>query len=80
MAMSIHWLTLLGIFLIAIGTFFTLWDQQKISKEHSKLLEAKSDKIRARIHMVMHPQILIDCLYLSRCDFANRLSYSLGDN
>jgi hypothetical protein len=40
-----HWLTLIGIVFIALGTAFTIIGQQKINDKSNILLQSKSDKI-----------------------------------
>lgn len=40
-----HWLTWIGIVLIALGTAFTIIGQQKINDKSNTLLQSKSDKI-----------------------------------
>lgn len=40
-----HWLTWLGLLLIAVGTGFTIWGQQVMNDRSSRVLEAKTDKI-----------------------------------
>jgi len=40
-----HWLTVIGLVFILIGTAFTFLGQQKLSDQSNKLLQEKSDKI-----------------------------------
>lgn len=40
-----HWMTILGIIIIAIGTCLTFLGQQIVTKRSEELLQAKSDKI-----------------------------------
>jgi hypothetical protein len=43
--MNIHWLTIFGLILIAVGTFLTLLGQQKIFYKANQQLVTKSEKI-----------------------------------
>ena len=40
-----HWLTMIGIILIAVGTFFSILGQNLDSKKNSKLLNTKNDSL-----------------------------------
>jgi uncharacterized membrane protein len=40
-----HWLTIMGIVLIGLGTFFTFIGQQKSAEESNKQILAKSEEI-----------------------------------